>query len=375
MPSLLHPTHTGNASPGEKKKQDLIVVGTFALVVIAWITYKHMQGASSGAGTTAGVPGTVASASGGPSPDEAALTNSLNSIQGQLSDIATSLKPSSVPSAPATNGGTTGGATPPTPANPSPNGGGTSVPSLLPKGYGYFDTGTSTYTVASIAKRYGLTVDALKKFNPNLGITSGSDIVGKQTAVEVRSNAAPFDLAAYQPVDIPGTITGELVTSVVEVIDRGGTRWVFLDCGVFTGLVETLEEAARMKTFPDVRMRRLHELASRGVRAGQAEAHGEGGPAGQRLEAAVADDDGEAGGHHEHAGRVDRLVDARVGHRGGEDADRGDEGRGPPPDGPGPDLTVDGRLLHVDLFGRKRPVLQGPYAQRPDDSRCRSTRR
>ena len=28
-----------------------------------------------------------------------------------------------------------------------------------------------------------------------------------------------------------------------------------------------------MKTFPDVRMRRLHELASRGVRAGQAEAH------------------------------------------------------------------------------------------------------
>lgn len=39
--------------------------------------------------------------------------------------------------------------------------------------------------------------------------------------------------------------SGSLVTSVVEVVQRGGTRWVFLDCGVFTGLVETLEEAIR----------------------------------------------------------------------------------------------------------------------------------
>lgn len=38
---------------------------------------------------------------------------------------------------------------------------------------------------------------------------------------------------------------GTVVTSVVEVIERGGTRWVFLDCGVFTGLVETLDEAIR----------------------------------------------------------------------------------------------------------------------------------
>ena len=39
---------------------------------------------------------------------------------------------------------------------------------------------------------------------------------------------------------------GRLLHSrVLAVIDRGGTRWVFLDAGVFTGLVETIEEAIR----------------------------------------------------------------------------------------------------------------------------------
>jgi ornithine decarboxylase len=40
---------------------------------------------------------------------------------------------------------------------------------------------------------------------------------------------------------------GTLVASVIGVIDRGGVRWVYLDAGVFTGLVETLEEAIRYR--------------------------------------------------------------------------------------------------------------------------------
>ena len=38
---------------------------------------------------------------------------------------------------------------------------------------------------------------------------------------------------------------GTLVSTVVAVVRRGRTRWVFLDAGVFTGLVETLDEAIR----------------------------------------------------------------------------------------------------------------------------------
>lgn len=40
---------------------------------------------------------------------------------------------------------------------------------------------------------------------------------------------------------------GTVVTSVVGVVDRGGVRWVFVDAGVFTGLVETLDEAIRYR--------------------------------------------------------------------------------------------------------------------------------
>ena len=38
---------------------------------------------------------------------------------------------------------------------------------------------------------------------------------------------------------------GTLVSTVVAVVRREPTRWVFLDAGVFTGLVETLDEAIR----------------------------------------------------------------------------------------------------------------------------------
>lgn len=37
------------------------------------------------------------------------------------------------------------------------------------------------------------------------------------------------------------------MSTVVGVLHRGSTRWVFLDVGVFTGLVETLDEAIRYR--------------------------------------------------------------------------------------------------------------------------------
>jgi ornithine decarboxylase len=40
---------------------------------------------------------------------------------------------------------------------------------------------------------------------------------------------------------------GMLVTTVIGVVRRGDVRWVYLDAGVFTGLVETLDEAIRYR--------------------------------------------------------------------------------------------------------------------------------
>ena len=40
---------------------------------------------------------------------------------------------------------------------------------------------------------------------------------------------------------------GTLVSTVIAVVLRGETRWVFLDAGVFSGLVETLDEAIRYR--------------------------------------------------------------------------------------------------------------------------------
>jgi ornithine decarboxylase len=45
---------------------------------------------------------------------------------------------------------------------------------------------------------------------------------------------------------------GVIVSEVVSVLHRGDTRWVYLDCGVFTGLVETLDEAIRYRLSTDV---------------------------------------------------------------------------------------------------------------------------
>ena len=59
--------------------------------------------------------------------------------------------------------------------------------------------------------------------------------------------------------------SGRLVTSVVAVVHRGDTRWVYLDAGVFTGLVETLDEAIRYRLETDV------DRTDRSVRAGRAD--------------------------------------------------------------------------------------------------------
>lgn len=73
--------------------------------------------------------------------------------------------------------------------------------------------------------------------------------------LEVYGAAIERDLERVFGADRPHTLVepgravvaeaGVLHTQVLAVIDRGGTRWVFLDAGVFTGLVETIDEAIR----------------------------------------------------------------------------------------------------------------------------------
>ncbi|MFN2320506.1 MAG: type III PLP-dependent enzyme [Dermatophilaceae bacterium] len=80
-------------------------------------------------------------------------------------------------------------------------------------------------------------------------------LAGDEPPINAYGQAIEAALAEAFGADRPATLiepgrgivgdSGSLVTSVVEVVQRGGTRWVFLDCGVFTGLVETLDEAIR----------------------------------------------------------------------------------------------------------------------------------
>ncbi len=67
----------------------------------------------------------------------------------------------------------------------------------LPPGYGWFATGRTRYTAASVARRYGLGVAGLAALNPGLRITRGSQVLPLNTPVKVRSNAGPWSLAAY----------------------------------------------------------------------------------------------------------------------------------------------------------------------------------
>jgi ornithine decarboxylase len=89
----------------------------------------------------------------------------------------------------------------------------------------------------------------------DLGGGFPAHLVGDEPAVTAYGQAIEAALEAAFCQDRPTTLiepgrgivgdSGCLVTTVVEVVQRGATRWVFLDCGVFTGLVETLDEAIR----------------------------------------------------------------------------------------------------------------------------------
>jgi len=92
MPHLLdHEGHSGGGKGADKKKQDLIVAGTLALVVLGYLTLKHMGG--SGQGSTAGVPGSATDlgggvGGGGGGTDLSGLSGQLQGIQNSLNGLA-----------------------------------------------------------------------------------------------------------------------------------------------------------------------------------------------------------------------------------------------------------------------------------------------
>ena len=69
--------------------------------------------------------------------------------------------------------------------------------SALPPGYGWFDTASSSYTADSIARRFGISVATLASYNGWSGTTASTKIP-PNTHVKVRSDAGPFDAAAYK---------------------------------------------------------------------------------------------------------------------------------------------------------------------------------
>jgi ornithine decarboxylase len=118
------------------------------------------------------------------------------------------------------------------------------------------DPGAWATPVAASARVFaGLRDHGLRPWLLDLGGGFPARLVGDEPAITEYAAAIRSALVSSFGSDVPQTLiepgrgivgeAGTVVTSVVEVIDRGGTRWVFLDCGVFTGLVETLEEAIR----------------------------------------------------------------------------------------------------------------------------------
>ncbi len=99
--------------------------------------------------------------------------------------------------------------------------------------------------------------DGIRPWLVDLGGGFPADHHGDHPELAAYGAAIRAALHASFGDDVPQTIVepgrglvgdaGTLVTSVIAVIHRGGTRWVYLDAGVFTGLVETLEEAIRYR--------------------------------------------------------------------------------------------------------------------------------
>jgi len=173
-----------------KDKKVLAVAGAGAALG-AFSLYKKRSGAAGGtasnsaATTTSGTgytPGSLgsydSSATDAYNNIQTSVDNQLGTFQNQLTQIQDQLSKVSTPVA---TGGTT-----------------SNTSTSLAPGYGWFATGGKTYTVDSIAKRYGITSQALVSLNPSL---QGKSVVPINTPVKVRNNAAPWSLSAYRSVN------------------------------------------------------------------------------------------------------------------------------------------------------------------------------
>jgi len=102
------------------------------------------------------------------------------------------------------------------------------------------------------ARRYGL-----RPYLLDLGGGFPAALEGHAPAPRVYGAAITRHLRSAFGDEVPRTLVepgrgvvgdaGVLVASVVAVVTRGERRWVYLDAGVFTGLVETLDEAIRYR--------------------------------------------------------------------------------------------------------------------------------
>ncbi len=91
----------------------------------------------------------------------------------------------------------------------------------------------------------------------DLGGGLPAELVGHQPSPEAYALVIEHELTESFGARRPQTViepgrgiagdAGVLVSSVVAVCWRGGRRWVYLDAGVFTGLVETVGEAIRYR--------------------------------------------------------------------------------------------------------------------------------
>lgn len=110
---------------------------------------------------------------------------------------------------------------------------------------------------ASARVFHALRADGLRPWLVDLGGGFPADHHGDHPELGAYGAAIRTALVGAFGDDVPQTLVepgrglvgdaGTLVASVIAVLHRGGTRWVYLDAGVFTGLVETLEEAIRYR--------------------------------------------------------------------------------------------------------------------------------
>ncbi len=83
------------------------------------------------------------------------------------------------------------------------------------------------------------------------GNVPGLDAYGRAIRTQVNRCFGESPLTLIEPGRGLVGDAGTLHASVISVVSRGGTRWVYLDAGVFTGLVETLDEAVRYRLATD----------------------------------------------------------------------------------------------------------------------------